>query len=199
MRRQRALFGPRAGQRRRTTVLAAALVAALLVAGCGVQPQSEPKPVPSNRLPSVETTEGAPAPGSRARVWGVRDQRIVPVFVELTGPGVVARVTALLTLRRSGQQPLTSIPDDTRLLDVERQGDNVVLSLSRELLRTPERDVPLALGQLVLTATEQPGVRGVEVQAGDAPVRLVSGEGVTLSRPLSRDDFWSLLESSARD
>jgi hypothetical protein len=170
-----------------------ALLVAVLLSGCGVRPQSAPEPVPSDRLPSA--TQSPAASGAvRGQVWGARNQRLVPVFVELTDSGVAGRVRALLSLAEPGQRPPTALRDGTRLLRVTRSGDTVELALSSDLHLIPMTDLPLALGQLVFTVTELPGVRRVHVRAGQQQVRYLDATGRRITRPLVRTDFDGLVE-----
>ena len=185
---RRASTGPRG---------AAVALAVLLVAAGGVQPQRAPEPVPADRLPTASPSAAGTATTARARVWGARGQLLVPVFVELTDTGVAARVRALLALAEPGQRPPTALRSGTRLLRLDQSGDVVELTLSDELHQVPMGELPLALGQLVLTVTEQPGVLRVHVRAGDAPVRYVDATGRTISRPLLRNDFAGLAQSEA--
>ncbi len=62
------------------------------------------------------------------------------------------------------------------------------IRLSAQLLTAAGRDVPLALAQLVLTATEEDDLTAVEVRAGVRPVVLVDPRDRPVRRPLGRDD-----------
>lgn len=168
-----------------------AVVAALLLAGCGVEPQQSPEPVPAERLPSAAASPSGHQATARVRVWGARQSRLVPVFVEVSGSGagLASRVAALLTLAEAEQRPPTAIRRGTRLLQLERTGDTVELTFNDELRLVPVADLPLALGQIVFTVTEQPDVERVQVRAGDGPVRYVDATGRTIARPLVRADF----------
>lgn len=177
---------------------ALALAAVLLLSACGIEPQRSPEPVPGDRLPAASESP-TQAGASRGRVWGARDSRLVPVFVELPDDGTAGRVRALLALAEPEQRPPTALRPGTRLLDVERNGDTVVLVLSKELDLVPVTELPLALGQLVFTATEQPGVRRVHVRSGEVAVRYVDATGRTIARALVRPDFAGLVEDEEAD
>lgn len=172
------------------------LLTALLLTACGVEPQSEPQPVPRDRLPSASPSTSGPAAPARARVWGIRDQRLVPVFVAVSGDDLVPRVQALLTLADS-EQATTSIPRGTRLVAVRRDGENVELELNSVFVATPTREVPLALAQLVFTLTEVPGVQRARIEVDGSAVPLVDANGQVLGRPLQRSDFAALSGRSA--
>lgn len=158
----------------------------LALAACGVSTQREPERVPPDRLPAV--TSQAPGSTSSVRVWAARGEEVVPILVEQRGAGLPGRLDALLTLGDDQTLP-TAIPTGTRLLGVTRMSEDVVrIRLSEQLLTAAARDVPLALAQLVLTATEEGDVTAVEVRAGVQPVVLVDPGDRPVRRPLRRDD-----------
>jgi hypothetical protein len=168
------------------------LVVLLLLGACGVEPQRAPEPVPVDRLPPP-TAAPAATPAAQGRVWGARGSRLVPVFVELQDTGVDGRVRALLALGDPGQRPPTALPSRTRLVGVDRTGGTVVLDFSEELGRLTATALPLALGQIVFTVTEDPGVQRVHVRSADDPVPYVDATGRRISRPLVRTDFAPLV------
>ena len=170
------------------------LAVVVLVGACGVEPQRAPEPVPVQRLPA-----GSPGPTGNAaaqgQVWGARDGRLVPVFVELTDRGPAGRVRALLALGTPGQTPPppTVLPSRTRLTRLERSDDSVVLEFTPELRQVPVTTLPLALGQIVLTVTEQPRIRNVQVRSGGVPVEYVDASGRRITRDMRRADFADLV------
>lgn len=186
-------------RRRRHTGACAGALLALLVAGCGVEPQRAPEPVPAGRLPVASPEAAAPTAAVRGRVWGARDDRLVPVFTALDGTGTAARVRALLSLSDPAERPPSALRPGTRLLATTRDGDTVVLSLSVELRQVPREELPLALGQLVFTVTEQPEVRRVHVRAGQEPVVHIDATGRRIGRALVRSDFAELVQGQAQE
>lgn len=178
------------------TRLTVAATAVAVLAACGVEPQGAPEPVPVDRLPSTTASPvGSPAP-ERVRVWGIREQRLVPVFVEATGSDAAPRIRALLALSDS-EQSATAVPRDTRLVSVSRQADAVEIVLDATFERTPERQVPLALAQLVFTVTEVPGLRLARVRTERTTVPLVDARGRVVRGPLERSHFEALSEHPA--
>lgn len=177
----------------------AALGLAVVVTACGVEPQDSPAPVPADRLPRATPEAASSSPAVRTRIWGVREQRVVPVAVSLPEGSAAARLQALLTLADPGQQVATALAAGTRVVSVVQRGDLVVVSVTREFRQTRDRDVPLALAQVVLTLTEERTVKQVEVQADGTTVVLVDERGVALSRPLRRTDFAGLVEGGRTD
>lgn len=172
------------------------LLALLLLGGCGVDPQRAPEPVPRDRLPSVEASASLTDGVLRGRVWVAREQRLVPVSVELDGIGVQARVRAVLAL--ADDRLPTVLPPGCRLVAARQQGDMVELTLCDDLERLQRRDLPLALGQLVLSVTEEPSARRVLVRTARRTVPLVDTTGRTLTRPLTRGDFAGLVQNNTR-
>ena len=172
---------------------------AVALAACGVDEQSSPEPVPEERLPRVMPTGDGGTDAVRGRVWGVREQRVVPVFVSLSGGDVMTRLQALIELGSPGQQPATAVAPGTRIVSVVQRERLVIVRRSTDLRGTPARDVPLALAQLVLTVTEQPDVGEVEVRVDETTVPLVAEGGTPLSRPLRRSDFEGLAEGGRID
>lgn len=171
----------------------AGVLVGLVVAGCGVDPQQAPEPVPRDRLPAASPSPSPSTAAARGRVWGAREGRLVPVFTELPGTGLRSRVRAVLSLTELPGGPLTSLRPGTRLVGVSRSGDLAVVSLSDELGEVPADDLPLALGQLVLTVTEDPEVRRVHVRVEQVPIVYVDATGRQISRALVRSDFAELV------
>lgn len=169
------------------------LLVGALLAGCGVSSQDAPEPVPAERLPSSVRPSPAQAGAVRGRVWSARRERLVPVTVDLGGPDAASRARALLSLAGPAEQPPSELPLSTRLLSVRQEGDLVALQLSREAGDVPAARVALALGQVVLTLTEDPAVRRVQVQAEDRVLTLLDGSGRPVQRPLERADFAGLV------
>lgn len=180
-------------------VACAGVAVALLVTGCGVEVQRAPEPVPADRLPAASPEATAATASVRGRVWGARDGQLVPVFTELDGTGTAARVRALLSLSDPAERPPSALRPGTRLVGTTRAGEVVTLSLSDELRQVREADLPLVLGQLVFTVTEQPDVRRVHVHVGREPVVYVDATGRRVERALVRSDFADLVPAGADD
>ena len=177
------------GRRQRAAVACALLV----LTGCGVSPQPAPEPVPLDRLPSAMAAPSGSA--QQVRVWVVRGERVVPVFVERAGRGPRSRVEALLALSTDDETLTSAIPSGTRLLRIVPDGDDVVeLQLSPRLLEVRQGDQPLAVAQLVLTATEGPGIRAVRVTAGGRLISVPGASGRMITRPLRRPDVASYVQ-----
>jgi hypothetical protein len=178
---------------------AATVTAAMALAACGVQPQPAPEPVPEDRLARTMPEAGSSTPAVRGRIWGVREQRVVPVVVSLPDDTVQTRLQALVALGDAGQPPGTAVVRGTRVVSVVERGRLVVVTLSADFGRASARDAPLALAQVVLTVTEQRRQDQVEVRAGGTTVAFVDERGTPVSRPLGRTDVESLVEGGRAD
>lgn len=176
-----------------------AVIATLLVTACGVEAQRTPEPVPPGRLPAASPSTSALTAVVRGRVWGARDGRLVPVFTELEGTGTAARVRAVLSLTDPDKRLPSALPPGTRLLQVTRSRDQILVTLSEELRTVPPQDLPLALAQVVYTVTERPDVRRVHVRAEQDPIVYVDATGRRIGRSLVRSDFTELVQGDALD
>jgi spore germination protein GerM len=192
-------------------VLAALLASSLATAACGLPTGGRIQEVDPTRVPYglVSPAPKASADGeqdevssrTRARVyWLDGQQNVVPVSVRLTTAGTSARLTELLELLAAGptnQQrtlgfgtaigpgviiTVTAITD--RVADIEVQAAVAAPSANR---------LPVAVGQMVLTAASVPGIDAVRFVSDGNPldVPLVGGE--LTSGPLGREDYLGLL------
>ncbi|MDQ2678837.1 MAG: GerMN domain-containing protein [Actinomycetota bacterium] len=195
MTRRPTLARPRpTGAHRSAAVCIAVLVAltALLVAACGVDVDSAPRPVRTEA--STTTTSAAPASG-RAEVvlYYVREGVLLPVIDELPDRGLNSTLSALLQPPSDAMVGLgTSIPSGTELLGVEREAGVLRIDLSDAFDNVVGRSRQQAIGQLVLTSTQVSDVRNVSFE--------VEGEQITVLSPSRGDrtevnacDFQSLL------
>ncbi len=178
--------------RRPVALLAMSL--ATLVAACGVDVDSAPRPVRTE--PSTTTTSSVPERG-RAEVvlYYVREGTLLPVIDELPNRGLESTLRALLqppdgSVAMEGLG--TSIPAGTELIDVDRTNAVLRINLSEDFDNVVGRSRQQAIGQLVLTATQVSSVDDVTFE--------VDGEQLTVSSPARGDrtvvdacDFRSLL------
>lgn len=161
--------------------------AALLTSACGVTPQDAPEPVPGERLPPATAAPSADA--QQVRVWVVLGERLVPVFVDRAGDGLRSRVEALLEVSKAGEPLTSAIPADSRLLGIVRPaGDVVELQMDGRLNQLERRLQPLAVAQLVLTATERPDVVAVRITSDGRRLDIPGPSGRLRTEPLRRTD-----------
>lgn len=126
---------------------------------------------------------------------------LVPVLREV--PQTQAVGTAALTVLLDGPNDAelgarpamyTAIPDGTRLLGLRIEGGVATVNLSREFESGGGSASVLGrLAQVVFTLTQFPTVQGVKFELDGEPVEVFSGEGVVLSEPVGRDDYYDQL------
>jgi hypothetical protein len=190
------------------------LVTLLVVsmAGCGVQLDAAPGPIPSGAIPAVTaTTSGTAAPtGSPARavrVWFAQEDGLVPVTTDLSraptvDPETVVDVLAAgptaeqaeAGLRTLVADPLTDAPlakvaVDTPVTDT----GSVIVVLSAEAGSLPPGEQVLLLGQLVLSMTGAGYSSVTFVDAAGAPAAVPLPGGRLLDRPAVARDYAGLI------
>lgn len=192
------------------TVLA--VVAAGALTGCGVESSGQARavdpaqvpyglvgstPTPRASLPATATADATPAGAAvyflqRGRLVGipvprpVGDRRVAigqVIAILSAGPSTAERARALDTaVPTSVQLAVRDITGTTATIDI--QGDQSAIVNDQG---------PLAVGQLVLTATSIPGIDSVRLTRDGQPVDAQLADGALTARPLTREDFRSLL------
>ena len=164
-------------------------------ARCGVGFDDEPRALQEEA--STTTVASSPSVGRLTTVlYYVREGALVPVEQELPDRSPATLLTALVpaappTRHRAGH---LASPPGTELLGTRRDGDRLTVDLSSEFDNVVGLSRQQAIGQMVLTVTEQDAVERLEFQ--------VDGKTITVSSPLRGDttvvdacDFAALLAS----
>ena len=155
-----------------------AVVAAILVSGCGVRLQDEPQRVTRRDVPFGLLDQQRVA-GSRVSfvIFFLRDDRVIAVPRTTLGP-VTPEVVVNTILR--GPTPeeaaaglVSAIPPDTVLLAASRQQEVVMVNLSASFAAA--EDLGAALRQLEAGVLELPGVQELQVS--------VEGQAAASSNP----------------
>ncbi len=82
----------------------------------------------------------------------------------------------------------TAIPASTRLLSATAAGDTATVNLTGDFAAGGGSTSMFArLGQLIYTATAQPGITRVALQVDGRPASTFSAEGIVLEGPVGRD------------
>lgn len=181
-----------AARRRAPALVALAVVALLGTVGCGVGFDDEPRSLQSEA--STTTIADSPTEGRLAAVlYYVREGALLPVLEDLPDRTPSTLLSALATPPVANGLG-TSIPAGTEVLGTARDGDRLTVDLSSEFDNVVGLSRQQAIGQMVLTVTEQGSVDQLEFQ--------VDGETLTVSSPLRGDttvvtacDFAALLAS----
>lgn len=168
--------------RRRLGALAATF--ALAAAACGIPLDSEPRSAPSTEATDTRTadaTEGA----SRAFVWFVRGNELIPVQRDVQERSAGELVNALLAGPSPGDtsRGLTSqIPPGTKATGVTQEaGGLAIVSLSGEFANVVGTGLTQAISQMVLTLTSLPDIERVGF--------VVAGSSIQAYSPASRGDL----------
>ncbi len=196
------------------TLLLGTVVPGTLLWGCGVPAQSRAQIVAPGDVPfglasgdSTTTTTVAvgfdPQLDTRAVALYFSDgDKIVVVNREVAGPSLLLNVVHALAVEpaaapespAAGQGPdyRSAVgPDD--VVDVTVQAGIATVELDDSFRDLPTAEQRLAVAQLVLTLTEQPGIGQVAFVVGDQPVPVPRADGTLAREKVSRDDFMELL------
>lgn len=182
-------------------------LALALAAACGVPVDPEPRALPAEDLPSgifeqVTTTTQPSASGVEPTLtvdlYLVSRGRLVAVPRTVFEPATLGQVLGALLTGPADLEALagleTAIDGRTRLLEASIEDGVAHLNLSEGFLNTPTQAQILALGQLVLTATQLGGVELVDLQLGGQPLRDVpTADGTLEADLLTRSDYEGLL------
>lgn len=172
----------------------AVAVAASVLGACGIGVDDEPRAIQEE---ATTTTVAAPSVGSLGTVvYFVREGSLIPVEQELPDRSPSSLLSALAQPPRDTSTGLgTSVPAGTEVLGAARDGDRLVVDLSAEFGNVVGLSRQQAIGQMVLSVTEQGGIDTVEF--------TVDGETLVVSSPQRGDttevgecDFAALLASA---
>ncbi len=175
----------------------------LLLAGCGFPQDRRATPVPEHELPiglrSDPTATTVPTSTEPATIWFVSGNRLVRVRHDVESPVSVTTVTnELLTGPSAAEQDgglRSGLPDPTVVVDAELTRGTARVQLAPSFTEISPEDQILAVGQLVLTLTNLPGIGGVQFSLDGAPVAVPLPSGESSDQPVFRDDFIVLAET----
>jgi Sporulation and spore germination len=180
--------------RRPVAWLAAGLLC--LLAGCGVPADPAPRSIPDEEVPfgllgTITTTSTRPPATTRAVVFLVEGDRLVPVRRRVPAPGtpdaVLATVAAGPTPAEAAAGLRTALVTGARLSEVA--AGTATVRLDRDFVAADLREQILALAQLVYTVTELPGIRGVQFAFDGQPAEVPTAHGRLKAGAVSRADF----------
>jgi spore germination protein GerM len=171
--------------------LAFALGVCGLLAGCGVPVDDAAVPVSNAEL----TPERAPAEATASTdvltLYLVDGSGLRAVARPEPGP-LADRIATLLEGPRDTESASglrSAIPPGTRLHEAAIVDGDANLDFSEEFLTIVGEEHLLALAQVVFTATEVPGVRGVRFLVDGRTVPVARADGQLTGRAVTRDDY----------
>lgn len=184
-------------------------VLALFLCACGAPTSGDVQELPSvpyNLMSPTPPATSAPAaqPSARPRLYLVRDDTLVPVRVSTSAAAdTAATVTALLQRLTQGPQEAernrglsSALGPDVAVGLVRMDGTTAVVDVRAGAQPPRAGRLPLAVGQIVLTAVSVPGVEAVQLTADGHPVQAPLPDGALTERPLVGRDYISLLGRS---
>jgi hypothetical protein len=183
----------------RNVAATAVVVGVVVLAGCGV-PDDQLTRIDRSDLPEAlrepaTTTTSAPEGAVVvAAVHWVRGQELVPETVLFEGGPDAGRLLALLERGPAeSDDGLRSSVQEDLVVSVDQRDDVVQV----ELGQVDAPDQVLGIGQLVLTLTSLPEVRGVRIVRDGEPVEVPLPDGTLVRRTVRAEDYSSLLGSSS--
>lgn len=182
--------------------------AVLLLAGCGVTTDSTPRDVPVNLrrelLASRANTPGASVGSARIYLrtpgrGGTSVLRAVPRDVEELPSTLLGALFSGPNDDEVRQELTSAIPRDAHLLTSRQSGGVLTLDVSDALRELTGSALLEATAQIVLTATEIPGVQAVRILLAGEVHEWPDGSGALVSRPLTKYDYPGFVESTQPD
>lgn len=191
----------------RTTSLALT-VGSLVLIGCGLDPDSTPRPIPDveqRALVDIEFADVGTTGSGRIyleRIDETGRSFLTSVRRELSlDPQTV--MAALLTGPTEAEQQVglrTAVPRDTTLLSARYVATDLVkVDVSSEIFQATGDDLVAAVAQIVLTLAEIDGVERVSLAVDGASVEWPRGDGSLTSEPLTIYDYPGRAVSSQPD
>lgn len=170
-------------------------MAALLLGGaCAIPTESAPEALPGGVVSPVQDApgEGASSPSPPATIFLVRAGCVVPVERTLPQSGLGATLARLLDGPLEEEVAAgfrTAMPPGTELLSVRRVDGTAHIDLSGGFVEVGGEEQILAVAQLVLTATEVPGIERARFALEGVNVEVPTADGTLVPGPLTADDY----------
>lgn len=173
--------------------------------GCGVPIDGEPQVISADDVPynlleqaptSTTSTTTLPVPTVEVPVYFVRNSRLVEVLRGVTqSPNVSKAVKALLDgpgEQEEGAGLRTAIPPELKVEVGRVEQEVVTIDLGSEFTKLSRDEQPLALAQLVWTATGINGVTGARFTLGGKDIEVVLPDASLATGPVGRDAYAAL-------
>jgi spore germination protein GerM len=184
-------------------LVAAAFGAALTLAACGVPTDGSPHAIANDDLPlalrtDASTTTSAPASEQDlVAVYWIRGDNLVRAVDTVAAPATLDSTLDLL--QRGPTDVQTRRGDRSALSGTEliraatTNGTTAVIDLDPSFTDTPQSDQILALGQLVLTATDRPNIANVRFTVDGTRTQVPRADGTLTTQPLRAADYRALV------
>jgi spore germination protein GerM len=180
--------------------------AALVLAGCGIPTSPQAAVVPTKNvpfnlvsptLPSAATTTTTPAPTEQEPIFLVRgSDAIVEVHRQVVQPADLGEVLdALLsgpTAAETSTGLSTALPASVRVVNTVVFNATATIMLNTAFTSISGPSQVLAVAQLVLTATSQPGITSVAFMVDGTFVPVPTASGASTTSPVTAVEYASL-------
>ncbi|RLQ00949.1 hypothetical protein EAD96_24660 [Micromonospora sp. BL1] len=176
------------------------LLAAVLLAGCGVPVDDEPRVVqtPPGAFPTPAVSSTADGDGRVDEPFCfVRDDGLVVVKRRVDGlPGVDSHLQHLLAGPDGGERRqglATALPGTVAVAGATLTGTLATVDVRQAGEETGRNDEVLAFGQIVCSLTQRPDVYSVAFRRDGQPLEVPRADGSLSALPLTAADYRPLL------
>ncbi|MGA8978599.1 MAG: GerMN domain-containing protein [Pedococcus sp.] len=177
------------------------LVGTSVLGGCGVPTRTSAEvitavPYDLGRGPADPGPTSRVSSSATSTIWWVRDDLLVPVPAAPEAPSTLATARAAIdrlaggpTESDRGRGLSTALGPDVRLSVAVTSSGRATVDIGSGDQAPSAGQLPLAVGQLVLTLTSIPGIDDVTLTAAGEPVEAPLPGGVLTGRPLTARDY----------
>ena len=171
------------------------MLVAIGAVGCGIPLDETPRAMGARNDPDEANLVPATGGDSSTFVYLVLDGQLVPVRREVaarTPDAVLDALTRVPTPDESASGLVSQLPEGTTVLDSTMNGDVLNVDLSSDFENVVGSSRQQAIGQLVYTATELPGINELTFSIEGTPLRVSSSTRGDVERVMDCD-FRALL------
>ena len=190
---------------KRKNLLVLCLIA-LVTSACGIPTSSQPDVVSKHNVPfhllspdsSSTTTTTEPALAYAQENIFLLDNagKAISVRRDVSVPATLTAVlTALIagpTSAEASQGITSALPSDLKVISIALVGSTVTLNFNTAFGKINGAAETQAVGQVVLTTTDQPQISAVSFQIDSKPISVPTSSGVVTSAPVTAAQYVSL-------
>ncbi|MER7243205.1 GerMN domain-containing protein [Kribbella sp. NPDC000426] len=184
-----------------------AVLAVVLLAGCGVPVQRQPAPIDPGAMPSRLQGTGSPTSGPASATPGkpaiqvvfTRKDQLVTFVRDAPSPAPTDRLQTVISALLAGPNPTeqadgvtSALPPELTLTVAGVQGKRVDLELAGETDGRSATENVLAVGQIVLSVTALSTIDEVTFSRNGQPVEALLADGALTAEPLTAADYAAL-------
>jgi spore germination protein GerM len=185
----------------------ALLAAGLVLASCGIPTSQQADVVPARDVPfhllspvvpSTTTTTSPESTTVPEPIYLVKGaDSLTGVVRQVVTPDTLGAVLDALLVGPTPAETAaglsSSLPASLRVISTSLEGGTETILLNRAFIAISGPDQVLAVAQLVLTATRQPGVDSILFAVAGSIVPVPTASGASTTAPVTASDYASLL------